>query len=204
MTPVTAKRRPALSRESVLAAAVEIADAEGIDAVTMRRLAEALGVHPTSIYNHLPSKDAILEGISELLFAEARMDLQYDDWRDWVRAFADGMRRIARAHPGAFLVFSRVPAEGMLARRQAEAAIDAFRRGGFDPAATVECVTGISLAVLGLAINECPAVGPTYTLDLAELTPAEFPRIFEVADAETDPDRMWTRIVDALIAGLAR
>lgn len=202
MTPVTTRRRT-LSRDAVLTAAVAIADAEGIDAVTLRRLAEALGVHPTSIYNHLPSKEAILEGISELLFAEADMDLAFADWRDWVRAFAGGMRRVARAHPGAFLVFSRVPAEGILARRQAEAAIDAFRRGGFDAASAVECTTGVSLAVLGLAINECPAVGPTYTLDLTELSPEEFPRIFEVADADVDADRMWSRIIEALITGLA-
>ena len=203
MTPVTSQR-PALSKASVLAAALDIADAEGIDAVTLRRLAEALGVHPTSIYNHLPSKEAILEGLSELLFAQADMDLEFADWRDWIRSFADGMRRIARAHPGAFLVFSRVPAEGITARRQAEAAIDAFRRGGFSPAAAIECTTGVSLAVLGLAINECPTVGPTYTLDLTELSPEEFPRIFEVADADVDADRMWSRIIEALIAGLAR
>jgi AcrR family transcriptional regulator len=202
MASVTTRRRAALSRDSVLAAAVEIADAEGIDAVTMRRLAEALGVHPTSIYNHLPSKEAILEGISETLFAEADMELVFADWREWVRSFADGMRRIARAHPGAFLVFSRVPAEGLLARRQAEAAIDAFRRGGFGPATAVECTQGISLAILGLAINECPTVGPTYAVDLSELSPDEFPRIFEVADADVDADRIWSRVIDALIVGL--
>src|SRR3954463_11403919 len=96
---------PGLSRELVLQTAVRVADAEGIDAVTLRRLADALGVHPTSIYNHVSSKEAILDGVVEKLFVEANPPLTVTDWREWMRGFAAAMRRIALAHPGAFVVF---------------------------------------------------------------------------------------------------
>jgi AcrR family transcriptional regulator len=200
--PATAPRQ-ALSRDRVIAAAVAIADSEGIDALTLRRLAEALGVHPTSIYNHVPSKEAILDGLIETLFVEAGIDPTIDDWREWVQAFAAGMREIARRHPGAFMVFTRRPAEGPVASQQTEAALEAFRRAGFTPAAAAECITGISLAVLGMALNECPPVGPTVAPDLTHLSTERFPRIFEASAADPDPDVMWSRIIDALIAGLA-
>src|SRR3954454_6174127 len=93
---------PGLSRDLVLQTAVRVADAEGIEALTLRRLADALGVHPTSIYNHVPNKDAILDGLTELLIDEADIPLVVPDWQTWVREFAAALRRMARAHPGAF------------------------------------------------------------------------------------------------------
>jgi AcrR family transcriptional regulator len=201
---VAARRNP-LRPDLVLAAAVTVADAEGIDAVTLRRLADELGVHPTSIYNHVPSKEAILDGMTETLFAEAGLGTAFADWRDWIRSFAAGIRGIARTHPGAFMVFTRRAAEGPYASAHTEAALDAFHRGGFAPADAAEIMTGVSLAVLGLALNECPPVGPSVAPDLTHLSVERFPRIFEAAAARTgrDEDAMWDRLVEALIAGLA-
>ncbi|HWH01438.1 MAG TPA: TetR/AcrR family transcriptional regulator [Pilimelia sp.] len=63
-------RREPLSRERVLAAAVALADAEGIQALTMRRLAALLGVEAMSLYHHLPAKEALLDGVVEAVLAE--------------------------------------------------------------------------------------------------------------------------------------
>src|SRR5919107_5922432 len=98
---------PGLNRDLVLQTAIRLADAEGIDALTLRRLADALGVHPTSIYNHVPNKEAILDGLTEMLIVEADIPLVVADWATWVREFAAAIRRMARAHPGAFDVFMR-------------------------------------------------------------------------------------------------
>ncbi|MCA1713035.1 MAG: TetR family transcriptional regulator, partial [Actinobacteria bacterium] len=112
-----------LSRDRVLEAAVQVADEQGIDAVTLRRLAERLGVHPTSIYHHLANKEAILDGLAEHLFEESGLGPDVSDWQDWVWTFATALRRLARAHPGAVAVYTRRAAIGRAADEHIEAAL---------------------------------------------------------------------------------
>ena len=196
--------RSGLSPESVLRAAIAVADAEGIDAVTMRRLAEELDVHPTSIYNHLPSKEAILDGMIDLLLVEADLPLTVREWPDWVRGFGRAMCRIAREHPGAFAVFLRRPATGPIASRHTEGALDAFRRAGFSAKQANRAVHGASLALFGLATNEGPLPIAGVEPDRTFLTREAFPRLFEAeAAADTTTDPTWDLLIDALISGLA-
>lgn len=199
--------RPRLSRERVLSAAVALADREGAEALTVRRLAENLGVHPTSLYNHVPSKEAILDGVVERLFAEAHLPADDVDWQDWVRGIAASLRDLARTHPGSFMVLTRRPAENPAAYRQTEIGLAAFERGGFDTVQAVQAVRGVSLAVLGLALNECPPMG-----DWVEPAPHDaaleaFPRLVDAAtaleQADPDEDGHWDVLVEALVAGLA-
>jgi AcrR family transcriptional regulator len=200
--PAATSTRVPLSRDRILRAAVDVADAEGTDSLTLRRLAEALDVHPTSIYNHLPNKEAILDGVVEALFEEASLPTHVDRWQDWVRTFAYAMRDVARAHPGAYLVFTRRPAEGPLASEQTEVALDAFRRAGFGATRARDAVVGTSLTVLGLSLNECPPVGPTIAPDVTHRTRERYPRIFEALDeAGEDADAMWEFVIEGLITG---
>lgn len=196
--------RVPLSRERVIAAAIEVADAEGVEAVTMRRLAEALGVHPTSLYNHVPTKDGILDGMAEALIAEAALPVPFPTWQDCVRAMAAGLRTVARAHPGAFLVLTQRSASGPVSTGVTEAALDAFRRGGFSPERASYAVSGVSLAMLGVALNECPPTAPFAEPDLSRLPVDTYPRIHEaLAVSETaDGDGAWNVVVESFIAGL--
>jgi AcrR family transcriptional regulator len=198
--------RPRLSRDRVLTAAVALADREGAEALTVRRLAEDLSVHPTSLYNHVPSKEAILDGVVERLFGEADLPEQVDSWQEWVRALAVCFRDLARAHPGAFMVLTRRPAETPRAFRLTEVGLEAFDRGGFGVVEAVQAVRAVSLAILGMALNECPPMG-----DWVEPTPqdamlAGFPRLVEAAtaleQADPDEDGHWDTLIDALVAGL--
>src|SRR4051794_2517829 len=201
--PARTARRERLTADRIVDAAVEVADQEGVAAVTMRRLAEVLGVHPTSLYNHLPSKEAILDGIADRLIAEAGLPTSFDTWQDWVRAMARGLRSIARAHPGAFLVFTQRGAVGPAASAHTEGALDAFRRAGFSPLTSAKAVTGVALAMLGVALNECPPDTPFPTPDFSHLSPEQFPRIREASDAAAGhEDEIWELIVDSLIRGL--
>lgn len=198
--------RPRLSRDRVLAAAVVLADREGAEALTVRRLAEDLAVHPTSLYNHVPSKEAILDGVVQRLFDEADLPQSVESWQGWVRAIAASFRDLARAHPGAFMVLTRRPAETAQAYRITEMGLEAFDRGGFSLVEAIQAVRGVSLAVLGLALNECPPMG-----DWVEPTPADaqlapFPRLVQAATAleaaDPDEDGHWDTVVEALVAGL--
>lgn len=201
----SATTRPALSRERVIEAALEVADAEGLGAVTMRRLADALGVHPTSLYNHLPTKEAILDGMADALIGEAGFPETFDDWSDWVRSMAVALRNAARAHPGAFLVLAQRAASGPFASAVSEAALDAFRRAGFTPRESAEALAAVSLALLGVALNECPPMAPFSESDPRDVSAEQYPRIAEViavAPELGNTDRVWELVVDSLIAGL--
>ncbi len=98
--------RARLTRERVLLAARDLADADGVDALTMRRLAEALGVEAMSLYHHVPNKDAILDGLAELVFTEIEAEVggfgstsTPGTWRRDLRERVLGARRVLLRHP---------------------------------------------------------------------------------------------------------
>ena len=199
--------RPRLNTERVLAAAVALADREGPEALTVRRLADDLQVHATSLYNHVPSKEAILDGVVERLLAEADLPADVETWQSWIRAMAAALRGLARAHPGAFYVLTRRAADNPAAFRFSELGVAAFERGGFSLLKAVQAVQAVSLAVLGLALNECPP-----PVDWVEPTPAQleadgYPHLaraaVELESVGLDQDGHWDTLVEALITGLA-
>ncbi|MCW2605903.1 MAG: hypothetical protein JWO60_596 [Frankiales bacterium] len=200
---MTTAPRPRLSRSRVLDAALLLADREGAEALTVRRLADDLGVHPTSLYNHLPSKGAILDGVVERLFAEVAVPSADVAWQDWVRLLAASLRDVARAHPGAFMVLTRRPAETPAALVLSETGLAAFRRGGFSLLEGLQAVRAVSLAVLGLALNECPPMG-----DWVDPSPGDLyddhPALAEAAALVRPEDESghWDLLVEALVAGL--
>src|SRR5919201_4134693 len=83
-----AKPRVRLSKDRVLRAAVELADAHGVEAVSMRRLAQELGVEAMSLYNHVANKDEILDGLVETVANEVDIPLGTRDWKASLRAIA--------------------------------------------------------------------------------------------------------------------
>jgi AcrR family transcriptional regulator len=214
VTQTTRRGRPragrdgvVLTRELVLRTAIQVADADGgEDAITLRRIAEIVGVHPTSIYNHVPNKEAIINGMIDVLLAEADLPTEVADWQTWIREIASTIRRVARAHPGAFNVFLRHAGTGPFAARHIEAALDAFRREGCGVEQAARAVHGVLLAVMGLALEEGVATAPVVAPDLSHLDRTEHPRIFEVEDARVDDapsEPTWDLMVESLIAGFA-
>jgi AcrR family transcriptional regulator len=89
-----------ITREVVLAAALELIDAGGADALTMRRLARALGRDPMILYRHAPNKAALLDGVAETVLAQLTVDPADPDWAAQLRAVARHYRALALAHPG--------------------------------------------------------------------------------------------------------
>src|SRR5215207_8392203 len=101
----SAERRAPLTRDRVLETAVDLADTAGIDALTIRRLAERLGVEPMSIYYHVPNKEAILDGIVDLVFQEIEQAVggfavaETDDaWKTTLRTRILAARRVMLRH----------------------------------------------------------------------------------------------------------
>src|SRR4051812_25048650 len=96
----SAERTP-LSRDRVLEAAVEIADAGGIGSLTIRSLAQALGVKPMSVYHHVANKEQILDGIVDIVFAEIELPSPDGEWRGRERRGRRAARRALRRPPPA-------------------------------------------------------------------------------------------------------
>jgi AcrR family transcriptional regulator len=96
----SSKRREPLTREKLFSTALAIVDEEGLEALSMRRLAREVGVEAASLYHHVPSKDALLEGALEQMRTEVRLpDPMPEDWRDVMEVIWAEYRRMLSAHP---------------------------------------------------------------------------------------------------------
>ncbi|MDQ0732240.1 TetR/AcrR family transcriptional regulator C-terminal domain-containing protein [Arthrobacter sp. B1I2] len=92
-------RKAGLSRERVLSAALELVDAEGLDALTMRRLGQELDRDPMSLYRYAANRSALLDGVSELVLNELVIFPDDPDWQAQLRRIAHDLRRLALRHP---------------------------------------------------------------------------------------------------------
>lgn len=123
--------RQTLTRERVLRAAVKMADEQGLDALSMRTLGAALGVHAMSLYNHVSDKDAILDGIVDLVVAEIQVPSTAVPWRAAMSARAFSAHAVLLRHPWACgLLMSRVNV-GPAMLRYVDATLDCLRGAGF-------------------------------------------------------------------------
>ena len=195
---------PRLSRENIVAIAIEIADEEGLAAVTLRGIAVRLAVHVTSLYNHVPTKDAVIGEMVKALLAEARLPVGRIGWEDWVRQFASGMRALGRKHPGAFEAFHHSPAAGERAAEPFETAFAAFRSAGFDASSTYNAVKATVVSILGYMLEDTlPArrKGAART-DIRDLPVERFPQVHAINRVAGKTDT-FAYLVEALIAGFA-
>ena len=104
-----ASRRPALSHERIVRAAIKLADRQGLDALSMRKLATALKVEAMSLYNHVANKDELLDGMVDQIIGEITLPTPGGDWKTEMRARAESALAVMTAHPWApMLVVSRI------------------------------------------------------------------------------------------------
>lgn len=145
-----------LTRERILRTALELVDAHGMEALSMRRLAAELGVDPMAIYHHVPGKEAIVEGIVQLAFAELRVESgEDDDWREQVRAFARGYRDLVRNHPHlTLLLIANVEAGGASVLEASERLYEALERSGLPQELIMPAAGVIVDYVHGFALSE--------------------------------------------------
>ena len=147
--------RGGLSRERIVSAAVTLIERDGAEAVSMRRVAAELGVGTMSLYNHVPNKAALLDGIAEFIMAD--MEFAADpaaDWRDQTRALARTFRDIARRYPRSVLVVITRQPRTTVGLRPVEIALAAVRQAGFDGQVAVRLVRTVVSFVLGSLVNE--------------------------------------------------
>jgi AcrR family transcriptional regulator len=179
-----------------------MADREGFEAVTLRRIAADLGVHVTSLYNHVPTREAVTDGMVEQLIDEAGLPAAPLGWEEWVRQFFAAIGRVAAAHPGAFAALQRRPVQGPHASASFEVALDAFGAAGLGPADAYNAVKATALTALAVGLERSLAERePAAETVIADLPPDRFPRVRSL-DELTDLEPVWAFSLETLVAGL--
>ena len=162
--------RVPLSRDRVLSAAIDIADAGGVGSLTIRSLADKLGVKPMSVYHYVANKDEILDAIVDLVFAEIELPRVGGDWRAEMRRRAVSARQVLRRHPWAIALLQSRTSPGPATLRHHDAFIGTLREAGFSIAMTAHAFAAIDSYVYGFALSEAalPIHGPEPVADVAE------------------------------------
>ena len=146
--------RTPLSRERVLTGAVAVADATGIAGLTIRSLAEELGVKPMSVYHHVANKEQILDGIVDIVFGEIELPSASGDWRPEISRRAHSARVVLRRHPWAIGLLETRTSPGAATLRHHNAVLGALRAGGFSVALTAHAYALLDSYVYGFALQE--------------------------------------------------
>jgi len=123
--------RTPLNRERVLAAAVELADREGVEGLSMRRLAAELGVVPMALYKHVANKDELLDGMIDVVVTEIDPPRTDTDWKTAVRERILSARRMLLRHPWASRVMESRTRPTMTVMAYMDSMIGMFIAGGF-------------------------------------------------------------------------
>lgn len=221
--PVSTARRPRgrrpLTRERVLEEALALVDEQGLDALTMRALAARLHVEAMSLYNHVPGKQGLYDGIRGLLWDEVGRALESgQSWQQSLRSVARCLRAIACGHPHAFtLIMSGTTLDERMLRTAARG-LEMLDEGGFDrdhAAKTLNAVIhyGLGYATMELSLRAAGApaqAGDGELETIVRLTrtlpgdsPPELVRVARDCCAR-DPDEQFEFGLDALLAGLGR
>ena len=182
----SAKKRPRLNAERVLVGATALADDIGIEQLTIRRLADALDVKPMSIYHHVPNKEAIIDGMVDLVFDEIELPDPELDWSVAIRRRYASARVVLGRHPWAAPLMEARTSPGPATLAHHDAVLGCFRRGGMSLEMTAHAYALVDAYVYGFALQEAtlPATSGTDIAALAaeiveHFPAADYPHLFE-------------------------
>jgi AcrR family transcriptional regulator len=151
--PRAARRGTSLTRDEIIERAVALADTEGIERLSMRRLGEALGVEAMSLYHHVPNKTALLDAMVDSVFAELVLP-SGDDWRAALRHRAESQRATLRRHPWALHLLESRTTPGLANLRHHDAVLGFLRGAGFDVRPAGHAYALLDAFVFGFAVQE--------------------------------------------------
>jgi len=208
--------RARLSRSAVVDRALKLADADGLDTLTIRKLAQDLGVTPMALYWHFRSKEELLEGVAERVWSE--IDVSVDPSVPWwaqLQAGLESLIRVLRAHRAAPQLVLEHEKQNEAALRATEATLEILRSAGFDPQHASEIARSTLWTGIMLVMSESgykPELGEDERaehqrraeLSFAMLPVARYPRLVEgaAAMASCDPDLHYRLGVELFIAGV--
>jgi AcrR family transcriptional regulator len=207
--------RTKLSKQVVVERGLALADAEGLDALTIRRLATELGVTPMALYWHFRNKEELLAGLGDQVWRELDTDVELDaPWHEQMRALLESLLHVLRSHPAASQLILEGEKQSDAALVASETALAILRRGGFDAEQAAEIArsalwTGLMLVMSegfkpGLTDAERTEEQRRARVRLALLPPDRFPRLVEAAVpmSSCDADFHYKFGVDLFVSGV--
>jgi AcrR family transcriptional regulator len=148
------RTRVPLTRDRVLASAMKLADAGGIDGLSMRKLGQALGVEAMALYYHFANKERVIDGIVDLVFGEIELPASGADWKAAMRRRAISVRDALLRHRWAIGLMESRTNPGPANLRHHDAVIGSLRAGRFDMAATATAYSLLDAYVYGFALTK--------------------------------------------------
>ena len=183
---IEAPRRVPLSRDRVLRAAVALADRTGIESLSMRKLAEELGVVPMALYKHVANKEQLLDGMIDVVVGEIDPPVRGTDWKIAVRQRILSARQALLRHPWASQVIESKKNPTPVVLAYMDSMIGIFRAGGFSVNLTHHVMHTIGSRVMGFTqelFNDSRTIDPEMqAIMLREMGP-KFPNVLAIAMA---------------------
>lgn len=149
-----ATRSKPLTRERILREAVKLADKQGLEKLSMRKLGAKLGVEAMSLYNHVANKDDLLDGLVDTVIAEIELPVIGEDWKEGMRRRAHSAREMFLRHPWALVVMESRKNPGPAAMSYYDAVIGCLRKGGFSVALAAHAFAALDSYIYGFALQE--------------------------------------------------
>ena len=220
-TQVDAATRPRvpLSKQRVLGAAVALADAGGVEALSMRKLAQELGVVPMALYKHVSNKDELLDGMVDVVVGEIDPPPSGSDWKTAIRQRVLSARSALLRHPWASRVIESRTTATPAVLDYMDSMIGIFRAGGFSIDLTHHAMHAMGSRLLGFTqelFDDTANVGPELQADMLRELAGGYPHITELVMAVThdeasvvggqgcDDQFEFEFALDLLLAGLER
>jgi AcrR family transcriptional regulator len=213
-----AKIAPAarLTKEAVVERALELADAQGLETLTIRKLAIELGVTPMALYWHYRSKEELLGGLVDRVWGEIDVDVDRSaPWPDQLRRLLRSLLAVLRAHPAASKLLLLFDKQSKQALRPTEITLEVLREAGFDPAHAAKVAQFALWTGIMLVMSEpgSEVLGPEERAEhlrakqvgYATLPEAAYPRLVECAipmTANDDPEFHYETGVSIFVAGI--
>jgi AcrR family transcriptional regulator len=202
--PDAAPRTP-LTRQRVLAAAVALADRGGVGALSMRKLAQELGVEAMSLYHHVANKDDILDGIVDVVFGEIELPTGEAGWEAAMRRRSVSAREALRRHPWATGLMESRRTPGPANIRHHDAVLGVLRNAGFPVELAAHAYSLLDSYIYGFALQEAslPFHTPEETAEVAQEIMAAF-AVEHVLQPGYDYGDEFLYGLDLILDGLAR
>lgn len=215
--------RPTRSRDEIVAAAIEVADADGIEATSMRRVAAAVGLGTMSLYRYVPTKSDLVDLMLDAVSGEYDLPEQPSgDWKADLRALAHQGCEIMRRHPWSPHVVITRPSMGPNVLRYTEFCLAVLEPAGLEPGRALEVVALLNATVASYAANELSQSGggaarsresavreqsmarqqsmAEYVREVVD--DGNHPRLARAMSADPSSGERFDRLLDLLFAGL--
>ncbi len=205
--PRRKEQQPALGRAQIVAAAIRLLDAEGIEALSMRKLGTGMGAAATSLYRHVASKDELIELVVDEVYGELEVPgaASAAEWRDAVSRSGHGLRAMALRHPWVASVLGRVGVAhlGPNLVRVSERMLALFRTAGFTAEEAAPAMKAVLSYVVGASTGEAAHLSLLARSGRSEQERSQSPRPAEEQAAKEGRDP-WKLREETFDYGLQR